>query len=55
MALYFDEPEDVTIRNATIEYVHSIDFESVQDMVKAVDKKVTETKKEFGRRREDYE
>lgn len=53
IALFFDEPVDLQIMNATSCYVYSEDYELLSDMITDVDRMVTEKKQELGRRRDD--
>jgi len=51
--VYNSEPLAVEVENATHEYVNSANFNSFQEMVDAVDKKLTERKILLNRRRDD--
>jgi len=51
MSILFDEPKCVCIDNATTAYVKSTEYKNLNDMIKAVDKLVTEKKVKLNRRR----
>lgn len=53
VALFFDEPKDLEIPNATSAYVHSSNYQYFTDMFNAVDNFVIEKKAKLNRRRED--
>lgn len=53
IALFFDEPKNLTIENATVASVYSSNYKYFTDMFNAVDNKVIEKKIKLNRRRED--